>query len=352
MTRLIWVLPPEVYFKSGVGKYSINLISHIEKSFLIDKVFFKGSPKSVLRYFWQFFYLPFYLLLNYRKVDKIVFYDESLTYLSCLFPRKAVLIVHDVRTADKSSKSIIQNLKSKIVYFFLNIAAKCALIIVPSEFTRDSIKLISHDCNCKVVYNSVEVTRYNDLTLDSNVVDDFVKIKDRVKVLFVGSCEDRKNLDVLIDAFKYLPTHFVLVRVGPELTNEMKKNKNDVFCEKRYNSFYDYSNVSESTLSYIYDGSDLLVMPSSFEGFGRPVVEAQAHGTLVLSTNNTALKEVCSNSTFKIRDEKNSFELAKDILNSINSDEKDRYIQCGYQNALRFSTENVADVFVEAIGCV
>ncbi|NCB59254.1 MAG: glycosyltransferase [Gammaproteobacteria bacterium] len=351
MNKIIWILPPEKYFNSGVGKYSINIISRLEHFLPIEKVYFKGEPKSFFRYVWQFFYLPLYLFCKYRTISKIVFYDESLSYLSFFFSGKAILIVHDVRIEYKSAKSFIQKVKSKCIYAVIKKIIGCATIITPSNFTLKSIRNISSDLNfkCHVVYNSVDDIEYADELIDDNVKFNLDLIEDRVKILYVGSCEERKNLNVLFESFSHLPPLFTLIRVGPELTKDLIVQSNDIFGDRGNKSFLDLTNISEASLSYIYKKSDLLVMPSSFEGFGRPIIEAQINGLPVLSTDNTALKEVCLDSTFTITDEKDSRTLACDIQDAVNSIRIEKVIESGYKNAKRFCPSEVANSFLKAI---
>ena len=53
--------------------------------------------------------------------------------------------------------------------------------------------------------------------------------------------------------------------------------------------------VTKGELPALYSGATALVYPSLLEGFGLPVVEAMACGTPVITSNNSALKEVAGN---------------------------------------------------------
>jgi alpha-1,3-rhamnosyl/mannosyltransferase len=50
--------------------------------------------------------------------------------------------------------------------------------------------------------------------------------------------------------------------------------------------------VDDTTLADLYRTATLLVYPSSYEGFGLPVLEAMAHGCPVLIARNSSLPEV------------------------------------------------------------
>ena len=50
--------------------------------------------------------------------------------------------------------------------------------------------------------------------------------------------------------------------------------------------------VDESSLATLYDNAQFLAMPSLYEGFGLPLLEAMAYGTPVLTSNNSSMPEV------------------------------------------------------------
>jgi glycosyltransferase involved in cell wall biosynthesis len=103
--------------------------------------------------------------------------------------------------------------------------------------------------------------------------------------LFVGKHARRRNLRVLIDAFAAArarsgaPHALVLVGAGPfEPVGE------DFVRVTGY--------VSEADLHALYHEAEAFVYPSSYEGFGLPVLEAMAAGTPVLTARNSSLVEV------------------------------------------------------------
>ena len=59
-----------------------------------------------------------------------------------------------------------------------------------------------------------------------------------------------------------------------------------------YNNFI---NISEEELLNYYDKADVLCFPSLYEGFGLPVLEAQARNCAVITSNISPLKEIAGN---------------------------------------------------------
>jgi glycosyltransferase involved in cell wall biosynthesis len=114
----------------------------------------------------------------------------------------------------------------------------------------------------------------------------------RPYVLFVGTAEPRKGLDVLVTALTR-PTlaDLDLVVVGPEGwgdadVGEMSRRA------KVSDRVHVTGRVEDADLAALYAGARALAMPSRAEGFGFPVVEAMAHGVPVVVSADPALTEV------------------------------------------------------------
>lgn len=105
--------------------------------------------------------------------------------------------------------------------------------------------------------------------------------------LFVGNLEPRKNLSVLLDAYKLYSDatkHSIpLLLVGGDgWNNEAVKAKLRDLQERRYEVYQNRSYVGDEDLPALYSGATALVHIAVHEGFGLPPVQAQACGTPVI----------------------------------------------------------------------
>jgi glycosyltransferase involved in cell wall biosynthesis len=102
-------------------------------------------------------------------------------------------------------------------------------------------------------------------------------------LLFVGAVQRRKDPRAALEAAQEL--RMPLVVVGPEkeaaLGRELRRLGADV---RGY--------VEKNDLAALYRGAACLVVPSRYEGFGLPVIEAMASGTPVVAAPDPALVEV------------------------------------------------------------
>jgi glycosyltransferase involved in cell wall biosynthesis len=114
----------------------------------------------------------------------------------------------------------------------------------------------------------------------------------RPYVLFVGTAEPRKGLDVLVEAMAMRDlAAYDLVVVGPSGWGEV--DVAELAARAGLGGrVHVTGRVDEPDLASLYAGARVLAMPSRAEGFGFPVVEAMAHGVPVVVTTDPALMEV------------------------------------------------------------
>ena len=113
-------------------------------------------------------------------------------------------------------------------------------------------------------------------------------------VLWVGTLEPRKNLPLLLDAFRAVvragrPERLVIVgpdgwRGGPRAVAAAAEDLGD---RVRF-----MGAVRADRLNALYAGATLFAFPSIHEGFGLPVLEAMAQGVAVLASDIPVLREV------------------------------------------------------------
>ncbi len=166
------------------------------------------------------------------------------------------------------------------------------LIIVDSDSTAKGIADTFPQYAHKVRMVHLGVSKL--LTREIDPLDlsgDFVK----PYFLFVGTIEPRKNLERLLNAFSLLPgsikDSFQLVIAGD-------KGWGGINIEKLIQNFglkdsvQVLGYVEDEQLAKLYENARFLVMPSLYEGFGLPLVEAMQYGTPVLTSFEGSMFEV------------------------------------------------------------
>lgn len=124
-------------------------------------------------------------------------------------------------------------------------------------------------------------------------------------VLYVGSEDPRKNLPVLIAALARLRAasengDVCLWKVGRAHFADERARLTTLIAQHGLSGavqFFD--DVPDADLPLFYNAADVLAMPSLYEGFGLPVVEAMACGTPVVVADATALPELVGAAGYK-----------------------------------------------------
>jgi glycosyltransferase involved in cell wall biosynthesis len=113
-----------------------------------------------------------------------------------------------------------------------------------------------------------------------------------IELLHVGSVSERKRVDVLLAVCAELRRSVPglrLVRVGDPLTAAQTRTMRSLELESTVISI---PPVDDEMLAALYRRATLVLLPSAREGFGLPVVEAQACGTPVVASDLPVLREV------------------------------------------------------------
>lgn len=146
-------------------------------------------------------------------------------------------------------------------------------------------------------------------SIDDTLVLDSIRAKYNLPeefVLYVGDVLWSKNVPNLIRAIKKI--NLTLVMVGKQVATEnFDKNHpwnkdlvmlNELAKDDR--RIIRLGFVSDNDLIDIYNVSTVFAMPSFYEGFGMPILEAMACGTPVITTKRGSLPEVTGDSAFYV----------------------------------------------------
>jgi len=152
-------------------------------------------------------------------------------------------------------------------------------------------------------------------------------------VLYVGQRGGYKNFDLLLRAMAWLPD-FALHCVGGGVfrPGELRGVTDSVARRVKHLGF-----VDDETLNTLYNQAACLVYPSTYEGFGIPVVEAMRAGCPVVSVACRAVMEV-GRDALTIAEESDPRALADAILKTVSAD-RSSLIERGLSVAADYSWE-------------
>lgn len=187
---------------------------------------------------------------------------------------------------------------------------------------------------------------------------DEIKSKYRIKdpyIIYVGTIQPRKNLTRLIEAFARVE-NLKLVIVGKhkgegkegwmyeEILETPKKlgieDKQSLRSDDLRVKFLGF--VPTEDVQYLLSGAEAFVLPSLWEGFGIPVLEAMATGVPVIVSKTSSLPEVVGNSGILV--DPYSVDQIEQAIRTVVTDKKlqQKYSKLGLEQAKKFSWEKMA----------
>ena len=103
------------------------------------------------------------------------------------------------------------------------------------------------------------------------------------KILIIGTLE-HKNIKNMLKGIKGL---YIDLTIVGKLEEQLEK-----FCKKNDINFKNFVEIKDSKIKQLFKKNDILLMVSNYEGFGMPIIEAQASGMAVITSNLEPMRSV------------------------------------------------------------
>ena len=214
------------------------------------------------------------------------------------------------------------------------------IICVSENTKKDLLKFYPNinDDKIKVIYNGVSNTFFQ-LTQPSNyLTNNYEKLKNKKYILYVGDRKGYKNFDIAIKVFQKLNDFIFVIVGGGDLRDDEKE-----LLQKEY---FHYQGISTKDLNILYNNAFCLLYPSSYEGFGIPILEAMKAGCPVVSTNISSIPEVAGDAGLLV-DKVEVKEFVKAILKLENKEFRNEIISKGFEQAKKFSWDKCFEETLE-----
>lgn len=331
----------------GVGFYVRNLQKHLVEYDKENKYDFLDDINKV------------------GKLDllHIPYFDPFFVHLPLIKKNKLVITVHDLTPLvfpDKFPVGVKGSLKWNINKQLLN---RADAIITDSNSSAKDIHRITGIPKNKIhtVYLAagpefkqiVDRGSSSGSSLRSNIHDLRSKYKlPEQFVLYVGDVTANKNLPRLIDAIK--ETNLTLVLVGKSIasndydaTNPWNRDLAEIQEKMKGDKrFITLGFVDQEDLVKLYNIANVFVMPSIYEGFGLPVLEAMQSGCPVVTTKGGSLPEIAGDAAHYV-DANDTTSIANGLSEVLSSNKlRAELIKKGLKQSQKFTWKQTIEATV------
>jgi glycosyltransferase involved in cell wall biosynthesis len=343
---------------SGLGNYSRYIISNISRFYpenecllytpsIADPDLYQEPEGALIKQpsarlgmisktYWRSIRLAHHL--NSDAVDVYHGLSNEIPYGIHRTMVKSVITIHDLIFMERPElyKPIDRYMYTKKTVYGAKNASR--IIAVSNQTKQDIIRFLGVDeSRIRVVYQGCHRQFYTRVSPEKL---EFTRQRFALPgdyLLYVGTIEERKNLLKIVEALDKGNIYCPLVVVGRKTAyyNQVKS-----YIEKKgMNNIHFLDQVQVSDLPAIYQGSSGFIYPSSYEGFGIPILEALNSGVPVITSAGGCLEETAGKGGLLI-DPNNQDQMISAITQVLeDTGIRDRLVREGGAHALKFREE-------------
>lgn len=365
------ILNPEKGEGAGIGHYTYQLVRHLLE---VDKentyiLFFDRSAQKtrIAKFKHENVHIRFFPFVQYTRLmpttcshflvsailcrEKLDIFHSPTLSLPFSYKGTSIITVHDLsvyKFPELYLRKEVLRLKKDIP----SVLRQAQKIIAVSQSTaKDVSKIfnISSD-KIKVIFHGID-KRFFKKSSPAQIK----KVKHKYGItkdyfLFLGTLDARKNIVRIICAYERFRDKYIHILKNPiqQLVLAGAKGKNFKNIQKRI-SFSKYKKdiilpgyIEADDLDPLFEGADVFIFPSLYEGFGLPIIEAMANGVPVITSNVSSLPEVAKGGAILV-DPHSVAEITQSLYTILTDKELHRDLcKNGKNRAREFSWEKCA----------
>jgi len=306
------------------------------------------------KFFWTQWRLPLELCLTKDRPD--VFFTPG-HYAPRFCPVPSVISIMDLAFL-KYPKSFRQKDLHQLVNWTAYSVKKAAHIFTISQYTKKDIVRFYKVPEDKITVTYPGISKSKKQKVKSKIT--IQNLKRRYKIysdylIYIGTLQPRKNLTKLIEAFSALSANsafsaITLVIIGKKgwMYDEIFKlvHRTDL-CKRVVFTGY----IKEEEKQVLLKSAKAFVLPSLYEGFGIPVVEAMAAGVPVVISKVSSLPEIGGKAAIYIKNPKSVTSIAEALIRvlKLTKDQRKKLIALGLKQSKKFSWQRAGEKTLEVL---
>jgi len=340
---------------NGIGRYTYELCSNLVKFKDLELVLFV-NPSSPILYDDKFLNVEKIIIKEKlfsltslftlaKKIDnaKLDIYHSPSFIMPFVKKTKTIMTIHDLIHLKFSEDYTFFH---KLYYekIVKKNALKASRIITDSEYSKKDIKEWLNTDNIKVTYMGIS----ENFSPSLGFSDTLTNLDGENFILCVANNKTHKNLKRLLYAYANIKNKYenfykllIISSKNSELENIVKENilENDITF---------INNIVENELILLYSHAMFFILPSLYEGFGLPILEAMACNCPVTCSNQTSIPEIAKDAVlyfnpYKVKNIEEALErmfFDKELTETLISKGKDQVKNFSWEKTV-FETYNI-----------
>lgn len=246
-----------------------------------------------------------------------------------LLGTKSVLTIHDDYAIIKAP-NIFNKIYKYIFWMYLPIKLSSQTVYITDSTKQKVEKYVKTNKSTVITQHSINTGFKHSI---------YIFNYEKPRILQIGATY-QKNLESTITALKGISCH---LRIIKKINDKQYKLLKDLNIE--YSNAY---NLSDDEIIEEYKKADIVVFPSLYEGFGMPIIEAQAIGRPIITSNIAPMNWVAGDGGWLLKNPLDTEEYRNTLLEIINNpEERNRRINKGLENIKRFSIESISKQYID-----
>ncbi len=334
--------------EGGIGAYKKHLSLELSKQEGVEIVGCCNFQRNVKLRMHQTFNFPITISiipdrLAYGNYDLPISYElmmnrtADLNYFGTYFlPRvkfrkPLISTIHDiiVLKTNLESPAFIESHRSQLLH---TVKLSQYVFTISQKSKEDIVDMFNIDPDkVHIVHNGVDIKWPKNVNSNQERLTQKYNLPERY-ILYLGQYRKHKNVERLLQAYSLLP---IIVRKELKLvvTCKIPELVKLAYDLKIYEDIVFTGYIDTEDKPFLYKMADMVYYASLYEGFGVPIIEAQACGSPVITSNTSSMPEA-SGGFAELVDPNSTDDIYQAILELHNNSFRRNYlIENGYKNA-------------------
>jgi mannosyltransferase len=279
----------------GISNVFSQLINFANKDESVELGYICTTKENIQNFYWSKLNIPKPKIIKnihkyviqfipFLNINADVFSIFHATYYNFPLKKNKIIFVITIHDLGYERGIMQKGIRRFINIFFKRFAIfQADGIICVSQSTLDDLYVFYG----KQLKNKQVVVIHNGISNNFKNLGSSSSLYSK-NILFVGGRQSYKNFEDLVTAISFSEEFNLVILGGGEISDYQLNFINNNIP----NRFSIYKNISEQELNQFYNESFCLVYPSSYEGFGLPILESMAAGCPVIACCNSSIGEI------------------------------------------------------------